>query len=152
MKTLLISVLFCFFSFVCFAHSEINGIAIYETTNTNATQDDQIYTNPDLLDEEAHFPGGSFAMSKYIDKNLKFPEIDQLGRAVVQFVVEKDGSLTRFKDMRSTFECLAKATEELIASMPKWEPASIEGRPVRQMIILKITFNPDDKNHFRFSL
>ncbi|PHR28613.1 MAG: hypothetical protein COA38_12035 [Fluviicola sp.] len=98
----------------------------------------------DFTDVEAVFPGGVEAMMKFISDNIKYPEIDKemgtQGRVYVQFVVEKDGSLSNISIMRGVSKTIDREAKRVIRLMPKWKPAEAAGKIVRCRSRLPITF------------
>ena len=59
----------------------------------------------EVVEHMPEFPdGGMSALMEYLSKNIKYPEAAMKkgtqGRATVQFVVEKDGSITNVKILR----------------------------------------------------
>ena len=64
--------------------------------------DDPIYNLPEKV---AEFPGGTAKLMEFLMRNAKYPkeaiEKGMQGRVIVQFVVEKDGSLTDLKVVKS---------------------------------------------------
>ena len=72
------------------------------------------------------FPGGQAALMRYLAKNIKYPTIAQengtQGRVIVQFVVNKDGSIVDAKSCtRSVDPYLDKKLSIVINTMPKWK-------------------------------
>ena len=59
---------------------------------------------------------------------------------VVSFVVEKDGSLSDIKVMRSLGSGCDEEAVRLINSMPKWKPGKNSGKEVRTKMLVPITF------------
>lgn len=59
----------------------------------------------DKVDEKPSFPGGESAMKSYLNSNVKYPVEAQenciQGRVIVQFIIEKDGSISDVKISRS---------------------------------------------------
>ena len=102
----------------------------------------------DFPDVEAKFPGGEEAMMKFISDNIKCPEIDRElgnhGRVYVQFVVEKDGSLSNLKIMRGVSETIDREAKRVIRLMPKWTPGEIRGKAVRCKSLLPIKFTLEE--------
>ena len=98
----------------------------------------------DFIDVEAAFPGGTKAMMKFISDNIKYPAIDKeaenQGRVYVQFVIEKDGSLTNIEVMRGVSSTIDREAIRVIALMPKWKPGEARGKIVRCRSRLPITF------------
>ena len=91
------------------------------------------------IDELPRFPGSDRSLSEFIQKNLNFKEEKFSGKIGVQFVVNKDGSLTDVKIYRgSEYLSLNKEAIRVINKMPNWEPGKINGHPVRTRVILPI--------------
>ncbi len=67
-------------------------------TIQNAIHDDPIF---EVVEEPAQYPGGQGALMQYLAQNIRYPKISAengvQGRVIVQFVIEKDGSLSNFK-------------------------------------------------------
>lgn len=133
--------------------------------------DDPVF---EVTEEPAQYPGGQAALMQYLAQNIRYPKIAAengvQGRVLVQFVVEKDGSLSNFavvkksgdtitKNAQSgiTVNALGSATEEskvpqeafdalnaeavrVLREMPKWIPAKQRGQEVRMRYTLPITF------------
>lgn len=99
----------------------------------------------DFPDQAAEFPGGSTALNKWINQNLRYPEIsreqDDQGRIFVSFIVEIDGSISAVDVMRGgvTPE-LNNEAKRLVRTMPLWIPAEAHGKPVRSRNRLPFTF------------
>ncbi len=90
------------------------------------------------------FPGGMDAFGKYLVKNIKYPSIDRennvSGKVFVQFVVERDGSLTDIKTLRGPSETLKEEAIRVLQKSPKWSPGIQNGRPVRVQYTVPINF------------
>ena len=91
------------------------------------------------------FPGGDAALMKFISDNVRYPAIAQengiQGRAICQFTVEKDGSITDIQIVRSAGdETLDKEAKRVIKSMPKWSPGKQRGKAVRVSYTIPINF------------
>lgn len=102
---------------------------------------DRVY---DICDEMPKYPGGFEALKKYIRDNIKYPEdaIDAciLGRVVVRFIVEKDGSISNPRVIRSLYPSMDKEALRIVSSMPKWIPGSIGGKTVRAEYNIPVSF------------
>lgn len=103
--------------------------------------DENVYTAPDHPGE---FPGGAQALIRWISNNLRYPEAAQQndiqGRVVVKFIVEKDGSVSNPQVAISVDKDLDREALRLVNKMPKWQPATKNGRPVRSYYNLPVTF------------
>ncbi|MBQ2488327.1 MAG: TonB family protein [Bacteroidales bacterium] len=100
---------------------------------------DLIYT---IVEEEPSFPGGDDAMFKFLAENLKWPcyEKHVEGTVIIEFVVEKDGSLSNIKVIRSVEPCLDQEAVRVIKLMPKWKPGRERGRVLRTLFRVPVTF------------
>ncbi|MBK6996623.1 MAG: energy transducer TonB [Lewinellaceae bacterium] len=89
------------------------------------------------------FPGGEEAMCKYINDHLVYPKRafkkGIQGKVYVQFVVERDGSVSNVKVVKGVHRLLNKEAIRLIANMPKWVPGWANGE-VRVTFTLPLTF------------
>lgn len=149
----------------------------------------------DIVDHMPEYPGGMEAMMKFISENVKYPDEAKKqgisGRAIIEFIVEKDGAISGVKtkhfrnsssDKNNAEETTRKSidvgvgfatvkeegaaakevasnsqyvqaynstklltdeAERVVKSMPKWEPGTQGGKPVRVHYFLPITFNPE---------
>lgn len=96
------------------------------------------------------FPGGHIALFEYLSKNIKFPKSkeneDVKVRVVTTFTVEKDGSITHAKIVRSQGEAFDNEALRVINGMPKWIPGTQNGKAVSVKYTLPITFSTTDGN------
>lgn len=87
-------------------------------------------------------------MLEYIYKNLKYPAIAREngieGQVVLQFVVDKNGSITDTKILRDISGGCGEAAEKVVKSMndmgSKWIPGKQRGRPVKVLYTLPVKF------------
>lgn len=101
--------------------------------------------NPEMFPQ---FPGGHIALFEYLSKNIKFPKSkeneDVKVRVVTTFTVEKDGSITHAKIVRSQGEAFDNEALRVINGMPKWIPGMQNGKAVSVKYTLPITFSTTD--------
>ena len=101
-------------------------------------------TTNDASHAMPQFPGGSTALMQWINKNINYPkdaaEKGIQGRVVVEFVVEKDGSITEVNVIRAVNPSLDKEAQRVVKSMPNWIPGKQNGKPVRVKYTIPITF------------
>lgn len=64
-----------------------------------------------------------------------------VGVPVTTFIVERDGSITGVRTVRSAHRLLDAEARRVIASMPRWSPGVQRGQPVRVQFNLPITFS-----------
>lgn len=103
--------------------------------------------NPEMFPQ---FPGGHIALFEYLSKNIKFPKSkeneDVKVRVVTTFTVEKDGSITHAKIVRSQGEAFDNEALRVINGMPKWIPGMQNGKAVSVKYTLPITFSTTDSD------
>ena len=91
------------------------------------------------------FPGGDAALMKFINSNIKYPQLAQdngvQGKVVVQFVVEKDGRVGEVKVARGVDKDLDREAVRVCKMLPKFSPGrNAVGDPVRVWYTLPVTF------------
>lgn len=109
--------------------------------------------NPPYIDENGiyqvvekmpEFPGGVQALMSYIKDNLRYPEDAKAagikGRVTVQFVVNKDGSISNICKLRGVEPSLDAEALRIVASMPTWSPGMQDGEAVAVRYTVRITF------------
>ena len=98
----------------------------------------------DVVEQMPSFPGGQSALMSWLSQNIKYPVIAAengvQGRVVVQFVVEKDGSITDVKVVRSVDPSLDKEASRVVKSMPHWIPGKQNGSAVRVKYTVPVSF------------
>lgn len=94
----------------------------------------------EVVEEMPKYPGGTAAMMKYLADNVKYPKTEASGRVVVQFIVDKDGTVVEPKVVRSISPELDQAAINAIKDMPKWEAGKMHGKPVRVKYNIPVSF------------
>jgi protein TonB len=98
----------------------------------------------DVVEEMPQFPGGPNALFEYLSKNIKYPVVAEengvQGRVIVTFVVERDGSITDVKVVKSVDPSLDKEATRVVKSMPHWIPGKQNGSAVRVKYTVPVTF------------
>ena len=98
----------------------------------------------DIVEHHPSFPGGQQALLDFLRQNVNYPEQakkDSIeGRVVVGFVIDTDGSITDPKIVRSVHPLLDAEALWVVKLMPKWEPGSENGTPVKVKYNLPISF------------
>ena len=143
---------------VAFAKPKVESIPVTEEstepTIANITTPPEVNTEVSLpanndsiyvkVEKDAVFSGGEDAMYKWIANNIKYPEECKAkeiqGRVLIQFVVNKDGSLSDAKILRSPDKALSQEAIRVVKAMPKWKPAQNKGKVVRSYFHLPIIF------------
>ena len=98
----------------------------------------------DVVEQMPSFPGGPTALMTYLSQNTKYPVVAQengvQGRVVVSFVVERDGSITDVRVVRSVDPSLDKEATRVVKSMPNWIPGKQNGSTVRVKYNVPVSF------------
>jgi Gram-negative bacterial TonB protein C-terminal len=110
-----------------------NNFAQTSPVPDSVANDTTIFTKVDV---EAAFPGGLEAWKKFLVKNLnaQVPSENGAGnglyRVLVQFVVSKDGQISRIKTLTNYGYGLEQEVVRTIQKIERWEPAIVNGKPV----------------------
>ena len=98
----------------------------------------------EVVEQMPSFPGGDAALMSFLSKNIHYPAIAEengiQGRVVATFVVERDGSISDVKVVKSIDPSLDKEAVRVLKSMPKWIPGKQNGSPVRVKYTVPVTF------------
>ena len=98
----------------------------------------------DVVEEMPHFPGGAAALQAFLSSNTKYPVVAQengvQGRVIVSFVVERDGSITDVRVVRSVDPSLDREASRVVSSMPRWSPGKQNGSAVRVKYTVPVVF------------
>lgn len=114
---------------------------VVETPAEKAKTKDEVFM---VVEKMPEFPGGIKELMSFLSKNIKYPASaiakNVQGRVIVQFVVEKDGTPTEFKVMRSVDPALDAEALRVMQEMPKWKPGMQRGQVVRVKYTVPVTF------------
>jgi len=95
-------------------------------------------------EEYASFPDGNEELLHFVAENLHYPpdafESGLQGRCIISFIVEKDGSISTPKVVRSISPSLDAEALRIVNLMPKWIPAKDKGKAVRSKCAIPIVF------------
>jgi protein TonB len=119
-------------------------LSFLATTEVSAQEiDGNIFQKVEV---EASFPGKESAWKTYLQTNLR-ADVPVRKKAkvgtytvIIQFLVEKDGSLSEFKALTNHGHGMEKEVIRILKKSPKWEPAYQNGRPVRAYRKQPVTF------------
>lgn len=94
----------------------------------------------------AEFPGGETELQKFLNSNVKFPEIcmdmDAQGIVIMKFNIEEDGSISNIqvKSNRTGCDEFVQESTRVLKMMPNWIPGKINGEAIRFECTLPFTF------------
>ena len=105
------------------------------------TKDERIF---DTVEEMPSYSGGQGALMSFLANNIQYPIEAQKkgvqGRVIVEFIIEKDGTITNVKVLHGVDPALDKEAIRVIKSMPKWNPGKQNGSAVRVRYEVPIVF------------
>lgn len=94
---------------------------------------------------EIHYSGNSEGLFKWLSRHIKYPAIAMEqgieGRVVCSFIVDRDGSISDVRVVKSSDRSLDYEAVRVLKSMPKWEPAKQGGRAVRYRYSIPLNFS-----------
>jgi protein TonB len=97
-----------------------------------------------FVEEMPSFPGGWNAFYKFLGDNMKYPKAAQRlgieGRVHLEFVIEKDGSITDLKVVKGMKGGLDEEALRVMGLIPNFNPGKQRGRPVRVRQAISINF------------
>ena len=129
------------------------------TSNEKNVPQDSLYIKQDNLNDSSinrfilcyvplevapQFPGGEFALRKWVSENIHYPEEAQgkgiQGEVYCRFVVTEDGTVADVEVIKGIYPELDAEAICVIKRMPRWIPAKQNGKPVRVGYSLPINF------------
>jgi len=113
---------------------------------TDPEQEDKIYEA--IVDVRPTFPGGDEKLMEWISQHIQYPQnaYDShiQGRVIVQFLVKEDGSVGDAKIVRSVFPSLNEEALRVVRTLPKFNPAILDGKAVEYLFTIPIIFRLED--------
>ena len=122
-----------------------NGKNVSETAKEPHPQTTTQTKIHDAVEEMPEFNGGQLAMMEFLMNNMKYPQAavkaKQQGKAVVGFVVRKDGTVSDVHITKSAgYAVLDEEAIRVVKAMPAWKPGKQKGEPVNVKYSVPITF------------
>ena len=113
---------------------------------TDKKNNETIFTTTEVMPE---FPGGMEALYTFITQEIVYPqdarEHGVTGTVLVQFVIEKDGSVSNAETVVPLYPSIDRESVRTIMAMPKWNPGMSEGRPIRCYFQIPLVFKMSKK-------
>lgn len=92
------------------------------------------------VEKKPTFQGGLEKFYEFIGQNFTVPEVKNLeGKVIVEFIVEKDGSLSEIKTIQDIGHGTGDEAVRVLKNSPKWNPGEQDGKPVRVLYTLPIS-------------
>lgn len=121
--------------FICF-------VLFAGVSTLQAQQEEEVFH---VVETPPEYPGGEKALMKFLKDNIVYPEIAKnyviQGVVYVNFIIEKDGSVSNVKILRGIHSDYDAEVLRVISLMPNWSPAMHRGRPVRAYFYLPVRFS-----------
>lgn len=121
--------------------SAVEPVHRTETQNTNSIDPNKVYY---AVEVQAEFPGGDRARLQWLRDHIVWPRdvngTQLQGDVELEFIIERDGSVSNVKVTYSENPELNSAAITLISSMPKWSPAMVKNQPVRSPMGITLFF------------
>lgn len=100
--------------------------------------------NFQVVEKLPEFPGGMVEFMKWLTKTLRYPAYAKQqkiqGKVVVAFIINKDGTITGQKVVKSVSPELDREALRVLRIMPKWKPGEDHGKPCRTYFSIPINF------------
>lgn len=98
----------------------------------------------EVVEQMPQYPGGDAALTTFLAQHVKYPAVAEengiQGRVVCTFVVERDGSISDVRVVKSVDPSLDKEAVRVLKSMPRWVPGKQNGATVRVKYTMPVTF------------
>ena len=108
---------------------------------TPTTDDQRVFK---IVEKNAEPKQGMGAFYKYVSKECKYPKYAKKkgieGRIFINFIVNKDGTLSNFRALRQITFCLEREALRVMRNAPNWNPATQRGKPVRVNMTIPLLF------------
>lgn len=105
-------------------------------------KEDEIFV---AVEDQPEFPGGKNELFRYLRNEIEYPrsakEAGIEGTVIVNFVVNKDGSITDVQIGRGVTDKLDQEATRVVKNMPDWKPGKQRGKPVRVRYRVPIRFS-----------
>jgi protein TonB len=113
---------------------------------TQIDKDGEIFT---VVQHNPEFPGGMVNLGKYLTENVKYPEAAKRahvsGKVFLSFVINLDGSIQHVQILKGIGFGADEEAIRVVKAMPRWNPGSQGGKPVRVKYNLPIKFDSENK-------
>ncbi|MEO1053220.1 MAG: TonB family protein [Bacteroidota bacterium] len=134
----------CAILFTVFACTEEIKQESIETAELGDTAEQEVFT---IVEEQPGFSGGMDGFYNYVKREIKYPaqarRLGIEGEVVVEFVVEKDGSLSDVKAVKGIGAGCDGEAVRVIENAPAFSPGKQRGKPVRVRMVMPINFKLD---------
>ena len=125
---------------------EIDDTEIVVGEIIDPEQEDNVYEA--IVDVRPTFPGGDEKLMEWISQHIQYPQNAYnshiQGRVIIQFLVNEDGSVGDAQIIRSVFPSLDEEALRVVTTLPKFNPAILDGKAVEYWFTIPIIFRLAD--------
>ncbi|MFT6872183.1 MAG: protein TonB [Roseivirga sp.] len=97
-----------------------------------------------VVEEDAEFPGGREAWTKFLNRNLKYPKqakrMGVEGNVYLSFIVDRTGTISDISVIREVGGGCDEEAVRVLEKSPKWTPGKQRGKAVIQRMTIRIIF------------
>ena len=89
------------------------------------------------------FPGGMDSLVSFVLQRIDYSvynKADVVGTVLVEFTIEADGNISSPEIKVRLFPDCDENALQIVREMPRWQPATYKGKPVRCSFVLPVTF------------
>jgi len=134
-KSIFLSILFFSFAF------ESQLIAQQTASNSVVKTSTKKVNN----DTKPEFPGGKLAFVEFLKTHIVYPDSAKahsvVGQVIASFFINSDGSVTDITIVQGLGDGISEGVIESLKQMPRWKPATHNGKPIRAQYKVPINFN-----------
>lgn len=116
-------------------------VSVTGQTKVSSENQDPVYKEVDRMPLFKGKDAGEF--SNWVANEIKYPaeaiKKKIIGNVVVTFIVEKDGSVSNVKVLKSV-PSLDEEAVRVISGSPEWTPGFKDGKPVRVSFVIPVNF------------
>ncbi len=125
---------------------EIDDTEIVVGEIIDPEQEDNVYEA--IVDVRPTFPGGDEKLMEWISQHIVYPpgcwESNIQGRVIIRLMIKADGSVGEAEIIRRVYPELDKEALRVVKSLPKFNPATLNGKAVEYWFTLPIIFRLTD--------
>ena len=153
--TFMSALLFCQFNFKQDFKENFKEKSLFSAVMPQDTPKVDTDKNYDVVTKKAGFEGGDKAFTNFLSQNIKYPNKalrDNIqGTVYVMFIIDRDGRILQdcVKVVKSVHPALDAEAVRVVRASPRWIPAEMDGRKVKQRIRVPIKFKiaQDEKDN-----
>ncbi len=119
--------------------------------NENVEGEERVYSQNEVDQPATYMKGDQRRfMQDWVYHYLRYPsqaiDLGIQGRVVVDFIVEKDGTVTNVQITKSVHHLLDEEALRIVRVSPKWKAAKLNGQPVKVKVSIPVEFMLTNKN------